>query len=421
MDEPGLFFSFEQSEHDLIEDFSSLHEKLPELIQAEKLYIEYIDAGPTGQAQAGEFTLDALFLRIKTALSRVKGCRVVLDTIESLFQAFSDKNFMHYELQCLFNWFKEREITTVITGEAGEHSLTRWGLEEYITDCVIFIDHRIEEQASTRRLRIIKYRDSAHGTNEYPFLISSEGVSVIPITSFGLDYLVSSERISSGIPDLDEMLSGKNGFYRGSSVLVSGQAGCGKSSMSAAFAAAVCAAGESCLYFAFEESPHQILRNSASIGIDLQKWLDRGLLRIKAERPTMTGLEYKLHEMISMEQKIKPAAVIIDPITNLITVGSIREVKSMLTRFMDLLKQQHITTLMTHLNSGPQDLMETQIGISSLMDIWISLSKQRSSSLSTRSVEIIKSRGMKHCEEIRFFILHDGGIAIKPKDVSSHA
>lgn len=419
-DEPGLFFSFEQSEHDLIQDFSSLHEMLPDLIQQRKLYIEYINASPAGQSQVGEFSLDALFIRIEAALSKVKGQRVVLDTIEALFQAFPDKMFMRNELHRLFTWFKEREITVVITGEAGEHSLTRWGLEEYITDCVISIDHRIVEQTSTRRLRIIKYRGSAHGTNEYPFIISEEGVSVIPITSFGLDYSVSSEGVSSGIPDLDEMLLGKNGYYRSSSVLISGQAGCGKSSVAAAFAASVCASGESCLYFSFEESPKQILRNMASIGIGLQEWLDKGLLSIKAEAPTMTGLEYKLHMMISMVNKLAPAAVVIDPITNLISIGSVREVKSMLIRFMDFLKDRHITILMTHLNSGSTDIMETQIGISSIMDTWVSLSRMSRGSSNSRLLEIIKSRGMKHCEDQRAFILHDGGISIRSEGELSH-
>ena len=419
-DEPGLFFSFEQSEHELIQDFSSLHAMLPDLVQQGKLYIEYIDGSPAGQSQVGEFTLDALFVRIEAALSNVKGRRVVLDSIEALFATFPDKTFMRNELHRLFAWFKEREITVVITAEAGEHSLTRWGLEEYITDCVISIDHRIEEQISTRRLRIIKYRGSAHGTNEFPFIISEDGVSVIPITSFGLDYSVSSEGVSTGIPDLDEMLLGKNGYYRGSSVLISGQAGCGKSSVAAAFAASVCASGESCLYFAFEESPQQMLRNMASVGIELQEWLDRGLLSIKAEAPTLTGLEYKLHMMIAMVNEIDPAAVVIDPITNLISIGSVREVKSMLVRFMDFLKGRHITTLMTHLNSGAADLMETQVGVSSIMDTWVSLSRRSSGSSNARLLEIIKARGMKHCEERRAFVLHDGGISIQRDGEISH-
>lgn len=432
-DEPGLFFSFEQSEHELIQDFSSLHEMLPDLIQQGKLYMEYINAGPAEQSQVGKFSLDALFMRIEAALSKVKGKRVVLDPIDALFEAFPDKTFMRNELNRLFNWFKEREITAVITGEEGKRSLTRWGLEEYITDCVISIDHRIVEQTSTRRLRIIKYRGSAHGTNEYPFLInedgvsvvypfllSEDGVSVIPVTSFGLDYSVSSEGVSSGIPDLDEMLLGKNGYYRGSSVLISGQAGCGKSSVAAAFAASVCASGESCLYFAFEESPQQILRNMASIGIELQEWLDRGLLSFKAQQLTMTGLEFKLHMMISMVNKLAPAAVVIDPIANLLNVGSFREVKSMLIRFMDILKKRHITILMTHLTSGSEDLMETQTGISSIMDTWISLSRKSSGSSNNRLIEIIKSRGMKHREEQRAFILHDGGISIRREGELSH-
>ncbi|MDZ7792161.1 MAG: circadian clock protein KaiC [Spirochaetia bacterium] len=422
LDEPGLLFSFEQSEQDIIQDFSSLHGMIPELVQKGKLYIEYIDAGPAGQAQAGEFTLDALFLRIEAALSRVKGRRVVLDTVESLFQAFPDKNFMRHELRRLFTWFKEREITTVITGEAGEHSLTRWGLEEYITDCVISIDHRIEEQSSTRRLRIIKYRGSAHGTNEYPFLIGEEGVSIIPITSLGLDYSVSSELVSSGIPDLDEMLSGKNGFYRDSTVLISGQAGCGKTSMAACFAASVCAAGESCLYFAFEESPQQILRNMASIGIELQEWLDRGLLSLKAEAAD----DDRLGAQAPRDD--------IDGGENRACRGGYRPYNESHQRRLDSGSKIHADPIHGFFERAPhyyphdtpQQRLRGSHGDSDrhfLPHGYLDHSFQEAQRRLERTalIEIVKSRGMKHCEERRAFILHDGGISIREEGEDSHA
>ncbi len=418
--EPGVLFSFEESEDDIIKDFLSLHPDLPGLIEKGLIYIEYVDMRLEGHTQVGPFTLDALFLRIDSALNAVKGRRIVFDTIEALLWSFPDKAFLRNEIQRLFTRLKEREVTTIITGEAGEHALTRWGIEEYVTDCVISIDHRIVEQASTRRLRIVKYRGSAHGTNEYPFLISEKGVSVIPITSSGLDYSISSDRVSSGLPDLDTMLKGKSGYYKGSSVLISGMAGCGKSSVAAAFATSVCASGDHCLYFSFEESPSQIIRNMGSIGIDLQHWVDRDLLTIKAERPTMNGLEHKLFMMISMVDEIRPSAVVIDPITNLINIGSGLEVKSMLTRFIDILKTRHITILMTHLNGGSEDLMETQVGISSIMDTWIALFKSRTVVAHTRLIEIIKARGMNHCEETRRFVLTDRGIFIDEIEDAAH-
>ncbi|HLK52644.1 MAG TPA: circadian clock protein KaiC, partial [Candidatus Angelobacter sp.] len=344
--------------------------------------------------ETGEYDLEALFIRLRHAIEQVKAKRLLLDTIELLFLGLNDKRLVRSELRRLFHWLKDIGVTAVITAEAGVNSLTRYGMEEYVADCVIILDHRVNEQVSTRRLRVMKYRGSAHGTNEYPFLMDDHGISVVPITSLGLSHSARTERISSGVPSLDAMLAGK-GFFRGSSILVTGSAGTGKSSFAAAFADAACARGERALYFAFEESPSQILRNMSSIGIDLNRWLKRGSLKIHAARPTATGLEGHLAVMYQDITDFAPDVVVIDPITNLVSVGDLHSVKGMLTRLIDMLKDHGITALFTNLIiMGDAD--DTVVGISSLMDAWLVLRSIEHGVERVRSLNLLKSRGMAH-------------------------
>ncbi len=410
-DEPGVFVSFEETEMDLVRNVKSLGFDLQDLAEREKLIVDYVHIERREIMETGEYDLEGLFVRLADAIDTIGAKRVVMDTLEALFAGFPNESILRAEIRRLFRWLKERGVTAVITAEKGKDTLTRHGLEEYISDCVILLDHRVTAQVSTRRFRIVKYRGSMHGTNEYPFLIDDEGITILPITSVGLDYKVSTERISSGIPRLDAMLGGE-GFFRGSSILVSGTSGTGKTSIAACFADAVCGRGETCLYFAFEESRDQIVRNMRSIGLDLDKWIQKDLLRIHAARPTAYGLETHLVGMHKFIREIKPSVVIVDPVSNLITVGDTSEVKLLLMRMVDIMKQHGITSLFTSLVGNKDSIEMTDIGVSSLMDTWVLVRDLEIDGERNRGIYIIKSRGMTHSNQVREFLLTGRGVEL---------
>lgn len=408
-DEPGVFMSFEERDADLIENFSSLGFELDDLAAREKVALDYVHIERSEIIETGEFDLEGLFVRLGYAIDSIKAKRVVLDTIEALFSGFPNEGILRAEIRRLFRWLKDKGVTAVISCEQGKGTLTRHGLEEYVSDCVVFLDHRMIEQVATRRLRIIKYRGTSHGTNEYPFLIDEGGIYVLPITSLSLAHKTGTARISSGIPRLDTMLGGE-GYYRGCSVLVTGTAGTGKTSISASLANSTCANGERCLYLAFEESRNQIVRNMRSIGINLQPWIDEGLLFFHNIRPTLTGLEMHLVTMNKLVEEFSPSVVIMDPISNLTAVGNEAEVKATLMRFVDSLKMKGITALFTCLISGSRDFDETEAGVSSLMDTWISLQTMETNGERNRGLYVIKSRGMAHSNQVREFVLSSDGV-----------
>ena len=408
-DEPGVFVSFEETDDDLASNFAALGYDLKDLDARRLLSIEYVYIERSEIEEAGDYNLDGLFIRLGQAIDAIGAKRIVLDTIEVLFGGLSNTAILRAELRRLFRWFKDKGVTAIVTGERGDRTLTRYGLEEYVADCVILLDLRVEEQIATRRLRIVKYRGSEHGANEYPFLIDKQGISILPITSLGLDHTVSDERISSGIPRLDTMLSGE-GYYRGSSILVSGTAGSGKSSVSAKFVDAACSRGERCLYFAFEESPQQIMRNMRSIGIDLAPWVEQGLLRFHASRPSVHGLEMHLVTMHKLILECDPANVVVDPISALTVVGSDTEAKSMLTRLIDFLKTRKVTTLLTGLTNLSDKLEASNEEIPSLIDTWLSLRDIEYKGERNRGMYILKSRGMAHSNQLREFVLSSNGI-----------
>ena len=390
---------------------ASLGFDLDKLQQERKIRIDYVHIDRSEIEETGEYDLEGLFIRLGYAIDSIGARRVVLDTLENLFAGLDNQAILRAELRRLFQWLKDKGVTAVITGERGENTLTRQGLEEYVSDCVILLDHRIVNQISTRRLRIIKYRGSLHGTNEYPFLIDEEGVSVMPITSLMLDKPVSSQKISSGIPALDEMLDGK-GFFKGSSVLISGAAGTGKTSIAASFANAACNRGEKSLFFAFEESPQQIIRNMQSIGMNLQQHINNGLLHFQASRPTLYGLEMHLVSIYKLIKKIKPQVVVLDPITNLVTIGSVSEVKAMLIRLIDFLQEEQINVLFTALSLNTIVTEQTDEGVSSLVDAWLSVKDLELNGERNRGLYIMKSRGMKHSNQVREFVITDKGLQL---------
>ncbi len=408
--EPGMFMSFEESEDDLAANFASLGFDLKALEAAKKISLDCVRVERSEIEETGEYNLEGLFVRMGFAIDAIGAKRVVLDTLEALFSGFTNQFILRAEIRRLFRWLKDRGITAVITAERGnsESGLTRQGLEEYVSDCVIVLDHRVKDQLSTRRLRVVKYRGTVHGTNEYPFLIDEGGISVLPITSVGLNYDVSSDRISTGISRLDAMLSGK-GFFRGSSILISGTAGTGKTSFCGHFVEEACRNNERCLYYAFEESSSQIIRNMHSIGLDLEKCQEKGLLRFRAIRPTFYGLETHLAEMYKTITEFSPAVVVLDPISNLISVGNAQEVKIALMRLVDLMKSKMITSMFTHLLQG-EAFESTDIGVSSLMDTWLILKEIESSGERNRVLNIIKSRGMAHSNQVREFLLTGSGV-----------
>jgi circadian clock protein KaiC len=411
-DEPGVFVTFEERPVDLIDNVASLGFGLDELVADNKIYIEHISIDPSELAEIGDYDLEALFIRLEMAIEQVGAKRVVLDTIESLFSAFSNPAILRAEIRRLFDWLKERELTTVITAERGDGAFTRSGLEEYVSDCVILLDHRVENQISTRRLRIVKYRGTAHGTNEYPFLIDEDGFSVLSVSAIGLNHQVSDERISSGIADLDAMLSGE-GFFRGSSVLVSGVAGAGKSSVAASIVDAACARGDKALFFSFEESEYQTIRNMRSIGIDLQQWVDKDLMRYVAARPTLYGLEMHLAVMIREVARFQPQLVVLDPVSSFLTPGDTSDVQAMLLRVIDFLKGRGITAVFTHLAYAKGDETQTDAGLSSMMDAWILLLNRETNGEFNRELYLLKARGMEHSNQVREFVMGADGITLR--------
>ena len=411
--EPGVFLSFEEPSKDLSLNVKSLGFDLETLKADKKLVIDYVRVERSEIEEAGEYDLDGLFVRLNYAIDTVKAKRVVLDTIESLFAGLDNQAILRAELRRLFHWLKEKGVTAIITGERGEATLTRQGLEEYVSDCVIVLDHRVIEQVSTRRLRIIKYRGSTHGTNEYPFLIDEDGISVLPITSLKLDNNVSTDVISTGVPGLDAMFNG-GGFYRGSNILVSGTAGTAKTTVAAYFANEQCRKKEKTVYFAFEESPQQLIRNLKSIGIDLESHVKKGYLQIHSSRPSLNGLELHLLTLRKLIRDFKPTTVIIDPISNLISVGSEPEVRSMMVRLIDMLKFNNITALFTSLNKQNDTLRPdlAEESVSSLIDTWITVRDMEGMGERNRGIFIIKARGMGHSNQVREFIITNKGIEL---------
>jgi len=410
-DEPGVFMSFEESNDELAQNVASLGYDLPALIEKKKIVLDHVRVERSEIEETGDYDLEGLFVRLGFAIDSIGARRVVLDTIESLFSGLSNQAILRAELRRLFRWLKDKGVTAVITGERGEGSLTRQGLEEYVSDAVILLDHRVVEQVSTRRLRIVKYRGSSHGTNEYPFLIDEDGMAVLPITSMGLAHGASTERVSTGVTRLDAMLGGQ-GYYRGSTILVSGTAGAGKSSLSAHFVDAACRRGERCLVFLFEESPQQVVRNMRSLGLDLQPWIDRGLLEYHASRPALHGLEMHLSLMYRAIERVRPTIVVLDPVSSLLSVAATTDVRATLTRLVDQLKTQGITALMTSLSHGKAELERTDAEISSIVDTWLLLVTLESNGERNRGLYVLKSRGMGHSNQIREFLLTDHGIEL---------
>lgn len=410
-DKPGVFISFEETEKELTANVASLGFDLDSLVAQKKIWLEHIRVEHKEIQQSGEYDLEGLFIRIHHAIESIGAKRVVLDTIEILFSWLPDARVLRAELQRLLRWLKKKGVTTIITAERGDGALTRHGLEEYVSDCVILLDNRVNDQSSIRRLRIVKYRGSTHGTNEYPFTIDADGFSVLPVTSLGLDYISSVERISTGIPRLDTMLSGK-GYFRGSTMLVSGTAGTGKTSIAAQFAEAACKRGERVLFFTFEESPSQLVRNMLSIGIKLEPWEKKGLLKFHATRPTLYGLETHLATSIKLINKIKPDIVILDPINGFMIGENQTEVKTMLLRLVDFLKVKKVTAFFTSLTSESADMEIPDVHISSLIDTWLLVRDLEIGGERNRGLYVLKSRGMAHSNQIREFRLTNDGIEL---------
>ena len=409
--EPGVFMSFEETTEELATNVASLGFDLNELIAEKKLVLDYVFIERSEIEETGEYDLEGLFLRLGHAIDSIGAKRVVLDTLEALFSALPNEAIIRAELRRLFRWLKGKGVTALITCERGEGRLTRYGLEEYVADCVILLDHRVQNQISTRRMLIVKYRGTSHGTNEYPFLIDEKGFSVVPITSLGLTHPAPTERISSGIDRLDTMLGG-DGFYRGSSILISGTAGTGKSTIGAHFIDAACRRGERALFFAFEESQEQIVRNMHSIGIDLEKFVKKGLLKFQNARPSTWGLEVHLALIHKAITEFNPSVVMVDPITNFLAIGDNIETKSMLTRLLDFLKARQITAMFSSLTSGRHDVEDSEVDVSSLMDAWILVKNIESNGERNRGLYILKARGIAHSNQVREFLLTSDGIRL---------
>lgn len=410
-DDPGVFVSFEETAPDLTTNVASLGYDLQDLIDRHKLLIDHVQVERSEIEEAGEYDLEGLFVRLGYAIDRIGAKRVVLDTLESLFAGLSDAAILRAELRRLFAWLKSKGVTAIITAERGEGQLTRHGLEEYVSDCVILLDNQVYDQIVTRRLRVVKYRGSSHGTNEYPFLIDAGGITVLPITSVGLAHEVLDELVPTGIAGIDGMLSA-GGYYRGSSILVSGAAGTGKTIFGAQFANSVCARGERCLYFAFEESPHQIVRNMRSVSLDLRKHVDAGLLAFKAARPSLHGFEMHLAGMYRDVEQFKPAAVVVDPISAF--RGPAGEIHAALLRIVDMLKARCITAVFTSLSPAIQHQMtDADRSVSSLMDVWISLFDVEANGERHRGLHVIKSRGMSNSNQSREYLLTDEGMHLR--------
>jgi circadian clock protein KaiC len=410
--EPGVCFSFEETEDELTANVASLGFDVAEPVARKKLIIDHIYLERSLIDEAGEYDLEALFIRLGHAVDSIGATRVLLDSIEALFAGLENESVLRSELRRLFRWLKARGLTAIVTGERGENTLTRHGLEEYISDCVILLDHQVTDTVLTRRLRVIKYRGSTHGTNEYPFLIETDGISVLPVTSIDLKHAASIERVSTGVPALDAMFRGK-GYFRASSILVSGTAGTGKTSLAAHFVDAACARGERAAFFSFEESPNQIVRNMRSIGIDLGRWIDKGLLQFHSSRPTTFGLEMHLVKIHKIIKQFKPGIVVVDPLTALLHSGRESEAKSMLLRLVDFLKEERITALMTTLTGGSDALEQTQVNISSLVDTWLLLRDIENGGERNRGLHILKARGDAHSNQVREFLLTNHGVELR--------
>jgi len=411
--EPGVFVTFEERPRDIVDNVASLGFALDKLVADRKIAFEYVALDRSELEEAGDYDLEGLFLRLEAAIDSVGAKRVVLDTIESLFSVFSNEAILRAEIRRLFDWLKDKGMTTVITAERGDGTLTRQGLEEYVSDCVILLDHRVQNQISTRRLRIVKYRGTAHGTNEYPFLIDQDGFSVLPVSSLGLNHKVFEDRISSGIADLDNMLAG-GGFHRASSILVAGVAGSGKSIVAASFAEAACAAGERALYFSFEESVDQSVRNMKSVGIDIGRWIKSDKLRYIATRPTFYSLEMHLAVVLREVTKFNPSLVVLDPISAFFESGDPMEIQSMLLRVIDFLKGRGVTAVFTHLMHGQDGNVQTESGLSSLMDAWVLLLNREVNGEFNRELYLLKARGTAHSNQVREFIMSDDGLKLVP-------
>jgi circadian clock protein KaiC len=407
--EPGVLMCFEETQAELEANVASLGFDLAGLVRRKKLVVDHVRVERSEIQVTGEYDLEGLFVRLNHAIDSIGAKRVVLDTLEGLFAALPNEAILRAELRRLFRWLKDKGVTAIITAERGRDGMTRKGLEEYVSDCVVLLDHRVNERIATRHLRVVKYRGSLHGTNEFPFLIGDDGISVLPITSLGLNHAVSNERVSSGIPRLDAMLSGK-GFFRGGSILLTGTPGTGKTSVAAYFAEASVKRGERALFFAFEESPNQIIRNMQSIGLRLGPWVKRGVLRFHAARPTLYGLEMHLATMFKEISTFRPAVVIVDPMTSLLAAGSDSETRAMVTRLIDFLKAQQITSLFTSLTNEGGAMQQSEVSISSLMDSWLLLQNIESNGERNRGLYVLKSRGMEHSNQIREFVISQQGI-----------
>jgi circadian clock protein KaiC len=407
--EPGVFLSFEETDSELKKNVSSLGFDLAGLVRRKKIVLDYVYLERSEIQETGEYDLEGLFVRLNHAIESIGAKRVVLDTLEALFAGLPNEAILRAELRRLFRWLKDKGVTAVITAERGREQLTRHGLEEYVSDCVILLDHRVHEQIATRHLRVVKYRGAMHGTNEFPFLIGDDGLSVLPITSLGLNQKVSSARVSTGIPRLDAMLSGR-GFFRGSSILLTGTPGTGKTSVAACFAQAAARRGERTLFFSFEESPNQLIRNMKSIGLRLEPLVKRGLLRFHSARPTLCGLEMHLATMFREITAFKPAVVIVDPVTSLLAAGTDSETKGMVTRLIDFLKGGQVTSLFTSLTNGGRALQQSEIAMSSLMDSWLLLQDVEGNGERNRVLYVLKARGMAHSNQLREFLISDRGI-----------
>ena len=409
--EPGVFMAFEETTKDLTQNVASLGFDLDALVADKKIVLDFVYIERSEIEETGEYDLEGLFIRLGQSIDAIGAKRVVLDTIESLFSGLPNPLILRAELRRLFRWLKEKGVTAIITGERGEETLTRQGLEEYVSDCVIVLDHRVKDQTSSRRLRVVKYRGSTHGTNEYPFLIDEDGISIVPVTSLGLGHNVSMDRISSGISRLDTMMGGK-GYFRGSTVLISGTAGTGKSSICAHFVDAACRRGERALYFSFEESPSQIIRNMHSIGIDLEQWVKKGLLCFQATRPAFAGLEMQLTMMHKATINFDPQVVVVDPLNGFVSSDNITDVKSMLMRLADFLKTKQISSMFTQLMSSSATRETNDIAISSMVDTWLVMHDIEIGGERNRCLYIIKSRGMAHSNQVRECLITDHGVEL---------
>lgn len=416
--EPGVFIAFEENAQDLATNMASLGVDVHQLCAENRLAIDWVHVDAAEIEEAGEYDLEGLFIRIQCAIQQTGARRIVLDSIEALFSTLKNQAMLRSELQRLFRWLKDQQLTAVVTGERGDGRLTRHGLEEYVADCVICLDHEVVNQVSTRHVRVIKYRGSVHGANQYPFLIGKSGFSVFPITSVGLECPAPSEQISSGISPLDTMLRG-GGFFRGSTILVSGGAGTGKTSMAAHFVRAACQRGERALYFAFEESQAQIIRNMRSIGVDLAPWVERGLLQFHSARPSLCGLETHLAMILAAVVEFAPRVLVLDPLSDFLTVGSHGEVKGMLTRLIDFLKMKEITALFTSLTLAEHATEQSEAGISSLIDCWLLVRNLEQNGERNRALYLLKSRGMAHSTQVREFLLTDKGVDLVDVCVSA--